>query len=260
MLALCSLASGSKGNAVLIVSGKSVVLLDDGLSYRTLEQRMSAVGLRPSDLCAVLLTHRHTDHVAGLGTLLKKHRLDIYTHDSNVGYLAGAAPAARFIPVWGADFFINDITVSPLGAQHDVHCFGYSFYCGGSKISVLTDSGTVKKEAAESLRDSHFVMLESNHDPNMLAENRSYPKALKDRIASPRGHLSNGAAADEAAHLAKSGVRHILLAHLSEQNNTPELALCAARAALDREGMEIGRDVFVDVATQHCPTKLYKVS
>lgn len=259
-LGICSLASGSKGNAILIFTDNTKILLDCGISGRELKSRLSIAGFNFSDIDAVLVTHRHSDHISGLPAMLNGSSIPVYSHGGNqseIGHRLGTGKNLIDIDEW--DFFIKDITVSPFSVPHDVHCFGYSFYSRGRKISVATDLGAMNVSILENIKDSDIVMLESNHDVETLKHNPDYPLKLKKRILSDKGHLSNDISAHTSAKIAACGVRQILLAHLSEHNNTPGIALSTVTDELINQGIAPGKDIYIDVALQTCVSKKYKI-
>lgn len=259
-LCICSLASGSKGNAILIFTDSTKLLLDCGISGRELKSRLADAGFNYSDIDAVLVTHRHSDHIGGLPTVLNGSSKPVYSYGGNQSELGHRLGTGKnLIDIDEFDFFIKDITVSPFIVPHDVHCFGYSFYSRGRKISVVTDLGAMNVSILENIKDSDIVMLESNHDVETLRQNPDYPIRLKKRILSDKGHLSNAVSAHTSSKIAMCGVRQILLAHLSEQNNTSELALSAVTDELVRQGITPGKDVYVDVALQTSISKIYKI-
>lgn len=227
-LKICSLTSGSKGNCIFIGSARTSLLLDAGVPLKRINASLEAIGeSMPSH---VLLSHTHSDHYAYVPALVREGAVLHYGRMTR-----------RFVDVPGeefcGDFCIGDITVSPFSVSHDVPCCGYSFYSEGSKVTVVTDLGFMPKATLEAISDSDAVLIESNYDPGMLDANPRYPAYLKARISGSRGHLSNAEAAECSAYLAGKGVKHILLGHLSEQNNTPELAVRSAEETLMKYGL-----------------------
>lgn len=239
MLRLTALYSGSKGNSYLIECGDSAILVDAGRSARAITTALAAAGVSPDKLSAVLLTHEHTDHVSALRVLSSKGDFPIYA----------AAPVLDAVCVTdeiyaraytmrpGEAFALGDVTVNSCAVPHDsAACLAYRFTDNdGACIAIATDMGRVTNETAALCAGCSGVVLESNHDPDMLRLG-SYPAQLKARIMSGRGHLSNWQCADFAAWLAESGSTAFALAHLSRENNTPTLATDAARQALDAAG------------------------
>lgn len=249
---LCVLASGSKGNATLISTEKTKILLDAGISCRAIEQKLKNIGHKAQELDAVLITHCHWDHISGIKTLVKKYNLAVYTYYQNYRYLASLLGSGKnIVELDGNDFFIKEVTVSPFELMHDIHCFGYSFYSCGKKITVMTDVGKITDSVKASAKDSNILMIESNHDMQKLLSNTRYPQTLKNRIISDQGHLSNDLCADALIELITQSGRQIVLAHLSQDNNTPELAYTITANALKSCGIQVGKDVKLCVASQY---------
>jgi phosphoribosyl 1,2-cyclic phosphodiesterase len=247
---LCSLASGSSGNALLVASAEARVLVDMGLSQRRVKSSLKAAGLAPEEVSAVLLTHTHTDHfsAAAVGFCLA-HHVPVYSAEENLRHLArhmagfrqlGAADLLR--PIDGAAVEIGDVTVESFDVPHDSHgrTLGFRLTLGPPRnrraVSVATDLGHMPADCLPAFIDADVVVLESNHDPDMLrSSGRPWP--LIERIAGPQGHLANEAAADALAEIVGRShpgrVGSVVLAHLSRDCNTPQLAL-EAQAHLAR--------------------------
>ena len=251
-----SISSGSKGNCIYIESRLARVLIDDGLSLTNLESRLESIDVDPHTIDAILLTHEHVDHLGGVKYFLKKHRnTKIYIPAYVKNY---AIPAILVLPegqiVWCAEseFFLKDISVSSFILPHDSKfCVGYSLSFAGKKISYATDLGVVSRETLDKLKGSDILFLESNHDENMLKQNPKYPAVTKKRILGPRGHISNISCGVALVELVPSGVKQVVLCHLSEENNTPQLAYNTIKSILKQHGIEEGKHVYVDVAFQH---------
>lgn len=230
-----SIASGSSGNCGLYRAAGTAILIDLGVSLRKITTGLAAVGLGLADLSAVLLTHEHIDHVKGLPMFLKKSRVPVFASRGTVEALArkDLQSAERLNAFDSGDtFWVRDVDVTSFATPHDAaDSVGYILAQGGSRFGFATDLGFVPRDAAELLRGCETVVLESNHDPHMLQVG-PYPYPLKMRVAGPAGHLSNPDCAVFAADLVKNGTRTIILAHLSEKNNIPVLALQQTRAAL----------------------------
>lgn len=264
-----SLGSGSSGNALLVEAGplaRTKLLVDAGLSTRTLTERLLHVGVHPSQLQAVLVTHEHSDHVIGLPTLLKRYPIAIITDTrtyeaikdgintgmwrTDSGALSsrkGDVPdswdtgettlaldnfLARTVSV-GEHCTVGDIQVTSFATSHDaVAPCGYLLQAGGCRVCIVTDTGEVTSAMLDSMQHADLLILESNHDRERLLSG-PYPYALKQRILSPTGHLSNDQAADAILRTWRSdGLRWLWLAHISRTNNTPTLALSSVRARL----------------------------
>lgn len=241
MLTLHTIASGSEGNCLLIRDDNTRLLVDAGVSCKRIKMALGQLNITADELDGILITHEHTDHVCGLATLVKKHRVPIYATvptGRQLAYrVAGIEPLLRQIA--GGDVFtVGSIRVSVFSTCHDASCsVGYRFDGEGS-IGVMTDTGYVTDAAAETLQGVEVMVLESNHDVQML-KTGPYPYHLKQRILSDEGHLSNDAAARFAYLLAESGTRDFVLAHLSKENNMPTLALQTVVAAVKRPGVTV---------------------
>ena len=251
-----SIASGSKGNCIYIESNLARILIDDGLSLTNLEDRLSSIDVDPCSIDAILLTHEHSDHIGGVKYFLKKHRnTKIYIPSYVKNYdipAVNALPEGQIVWYSSSDFFLKDIAVSSFILPHDSKfCVGYSLYMSGTKVSYATDLGVISKETLEALKGSDILYIESNHDENILRQNPKYPAVTKKRILGPRGHTSNISCAAALSVLVPSGVKQVILCHLSEENNTPELAYNTVKSFLHSKGIEEGKNVCVDVAFQH---------
>ncbi len=229
--------SGSKGNATLVEQGRTRLLVDCGFSVRELELRMARMGVAGESLTAILLTHEHGDHLGGAGALARKYKLPIWL-------TAGTARAAekrlgelpeRHILNCHARFAIGDLEVAPFPVPHDARepC-QFVFSDGDHRLGLLTDTGLTTTHIQRQLSGCDALILECNHDREML-RNGPYPPHLQQRIASALGHLSNEQAAAILQQLDTSALQHLVAAHLSETNNSPELAAAALSGALGCE-------------------------
>ena len=244
------LFSGSKGNCTLIQSGNVNILLDAGYSYKSILRALSERGLTPKDITAIVVTHEHTDHIAALPLWGKSCSTDIYAPAPIADYLRQRVYFSEVHEITGS-FAIGDVTVDVYECSHDARsCCGYRFSNGASSFACVTDTGGYTDQLIDFLSPCSAIMLESNHDVNMLIKGE-YSYVLKQRILSSFGHLSNAQAAEVVQKLAHSRVKTIILAHLSEKNNTKELAFNAAVEALSACGLVEGKDVTVYVADQY---------
>lgn len=232
-------ASSSAGNAALVCSGETRLLIDAGISCRRIEQSLGALSLRLSDLSAVLISHGHIDHVRGLATLQKKCAAPLYLSAAAGEALPLTAGRARFFSA-GEAFSIGSLRVLPFQTSHDAPgSVGFRIDGeDGASLATLTDSGIVTDEAFAAAAGAATLLLEANHDVSMLRAG-PYPYPLKQRILSERGHLSNDAAAAFAVEAVRAGTQEILLAHLSGENNTPQLAEYTVARALQAQGLRI---------------------
>jgi phosphoribosyl 1,2-cyclic phosphodiesterase len=254
----CVLASGSSGNATLVATPKTRILLDAGLSMRELGKRLAAVGEQLSEIDAILITHEHSDHVAGLPVLARNRnvRAVIYmTHLTAPTIDWGETPPPRLETFQaGAAFSIGDVEVQSFGIPHDAKDpVGFAFTAEGVRIGVATDLGYVPESVKFHLRRTDVLLLEANHDLDMLRVG-PYPWSVKQRVMSRVGHLSNLTMSDFLEHDLDAATVHLVLGHLSEQNNMPCLVTQAAKQALDARGA----DASLEIASQHRPSQVYR--
>lgn len=231
-----TLASSSAGNASLFSRGETHLLIDMGISCRRLCQSLAQAGLSPEALDGVVITHEHTDHIGGLATYIKKYRTPILCTPGTARQLAyrlaGVEALLRPLPL-GERAQAGEVCLTLLPTSHD--CRESAAVCldtPDGRVGYLTDTGYIPEETGRALLGAELLVLESNHDEQMLLSG-PYPYALKRRVLGPQGHLSNADAARYAAASVRAGTRTILLAHLSRENNTPPLALETVEAALE---------------------------
>ena len=251
---MCCLGSGSSGNCIYVASESTVILIDQGLPVKRVDGCLKALAAPAAP--SIIVTHSHADHICQIPAFVKKHGSAVYcTADVCRALNSRGVPENRLIRTEG-DFIIGDITVSPFAVSHDVPCVGYALYSGGCKVSVATDLGKTGDGLLDEMSDSDLVVIECNHDEDLVRSNPNYTEALKRRILSARGHLSNAACARAAVYLAERGVGQIILAHLSKENNYPELAESAVRAGLNAAGCDRVR---LEVAPPDRMTGLYEI-
>jgi phosphoribosyl 1,2-cyclic phosphodiesterase len=236
MIRFASLASGSGGNCLLAESGRTRVLLDCGLAPGETARRLARLGVAPGDVDAVLLTHEHGDHAGHAFAFAARHRIAVWLTYGTLRALEEErvpreGAAVRVIEAREA-FALGDFEVLPYTVPHDARePVQYVLSDGARRLGVLTDIGAATAHVAATLSGCDALVLECNHDADMLREG-PYPAWLKARIAGPFGHLSNAAAAELLAALDRSRLQHVVCAHLSERNNRPELARGALAAVL----------------------------
>ena len=226
------LGSGSKGNAAVVSSGDTHVLLDCGFRAGEAERRLEALGLRSDALSAIVVTHEHGDHIAGVDVLARRNRVPVYlSHGTHRSGRLKAGVDARLICAHSS-FAVGNLQITPYPVPHDARepC-QYTFSDGAWKLGVLSDAGHITQHITDTLADCDALALEFNHDSAMLARG-PYPPQLKARVGGGLGHLSNLQAAGLLQTLGAGKLQHVVLAHLSEQNNRPELARDAAAQAL----------------------------
>ncbi|MBE7002805.1 MAG: MBL fold metallo-hydrolase [Ruminococcaceae bacterium] len=248
-------ASSSSGNASLVRHDGAALLIDAGISARRIAQSLAAIGMTPDELDAVLITHAHSDHVAGIATLTKKYAVPIYASRGTARFLSCAAPVLRPLDA-PCTFELGPFTVRCFATSHDAEgSVDYRIDCADGSVGLLTDTGYVTDGAADTLLGVDTLLLEANHDVEMLRSG-PYPYHLKRRILGDFGHLSNDAAAEFALACVKSGTRDILLAHLSDENNTPERAEYAVARRLQAAGLPVR----LSVAPRSCVSDAHVVT
>lgn len=248
---IINLASGSKGNLTYLETDNTKILVDDGLSCQETVNRLSLLGVNPDDIDAIMVTHEHTDHTKGIDVFSKKFNKPVFAHEDVWlgldGQLKNVKQENR--KLFTGDFSFKELIIRPVEVPHDVKCYGFSFEENNKKISILTDLGHTNDKILQSISGSQLVYLEANYDRQRLYNSLKYPLSLKRRIDGPNGHLSNLASADAIERLVLSGTRQIVLSHLSEENNSPELAYQFICNELSKRGLKEGIDFKIDVAS-----------
>ncbi len=252
---VCAIASGSSGNCVYVGHEGKHLLVDAGISGKRIETALDSIGIPAKSIQGILITHEHSDHIQGIGVLARRHGIPLYgTAETLCGMLKGRTNIGRIPeellheirPGTAVDF--GGLTARAHSVSHDAaNPVCYTFEADGKKAAMVTDLGMYDRSILEAVADSEILYLESNHDVNMLMVG-SYPYYLKQRILGERGHLSNDAAAKLLCEVLHPGLRHVILAHLSKENNLPELAYETVRielqAAAEKRGIPMP-DLFV---------------
>lgn len=251
---VCPLASGSKGNSLFVSCNNSSILIDAGLSGVEIERRLSAVNLSPESLTGIIITHEHSDHVKGAGVLSRRFKLPVYITPKTYQACSGLGKIDDLVFFeCGKAFDIDNIRVSPFSISHDAQDpAGLTLEYNGHKIGIATDLGIVTSLVREHLKGSTLLYLESNHDPEMLI-NGPYPWHLKQRIKGRTGHLSNRDATHLVSELKTDRLQHVILAHLSEENNCPK------KAALEMSESLNASNIALHVAGPDQPGKVIKL-
>ena len=234
-----SIASGSSGNCIYTGTEESHVLIDAGISAKRIEQGLNEVGLKTSELDGICITHEHSDHVKGLGVLARKYEVPIYATEGTLDEIRkikglGEYPEELLHPILpDTEFSLGDLTIKPFHIDHDAaDPVAYRIQSGNKSVAVATDLGHFNQYTIDHLLDLDAVLLESNHDLRML-ETGPYPYYLKRRIMGDFGHLSNENAGRLLNCILSGRLKHILLGHLSKENNMPELAYETVRLEID---------------------------
>jgi len=259
---LCTIASGSSGNCALLRQGEAGVLIDAGISCRRIVTALRALGTDPERLSGVLITHEHTDHIAGLATLCKQLRVPVYTSPGTARALWGRIPALEDLVRTvepGEDFQVGPFWAESFPTSHDAaQSMGFSLAAGSRKAAVVTDLGHISDEVWDAVAGAHLVVCEANHDVEWLMSG-PYPYYLKRRITGDRGHLSNEAGAQLALHAVQNGARKVILAHLSAENDTPARARSVAEGILRGAGVDPERDIALTVAPRQELSEIFEV-
>lgn len=262
MMNFCSLYSGSSGNSLLVETENTKILVDAGVSSKKIEKALTSININPKDIDGILVTHEHSDHVQGLGTLSKKYDLPVFanqeTWDNMPKQTDKILDCNRKLFKITEEFMIGDLRVKPFSIPHDAaNPCGFNLFKEDKKISIATDIGHMNSSILKNLEESLFVMLEANYDPEVL-KCSAYPYILKSRIAGPTGHLSNEMAGKTISYLLKSGLKNVMLGHLSKESNFPELAY----KTVVEELMNVNYDeksLGISVASRDEPTKTIKI-
>lgn len=263
-LSFCSLASGSSGNCQFVESQTTKLLVDAGMSGKYIKTSLETINVSIYDINGILLTHEHADHISGLGVLMRRYKLPLYVTRKTWEVLSDKVGQVdeSLLHVFETidDILIGDIRVKGIKITHDaVDPLCYTFHHDGCKIGIATDLGAISDEVIEHFKDCDLLMIESNHDIEMLKVG-PYPMYLKRRILSEFGHLSN----EDAGHIAREliefgSVKNILLAHLSKENNFPDLAYETVKGIIENEGLIIGKDINLDLTYRDKVGKLYRI-
>jgi phosphoribosyl 1,2-cyclic phosphodiesterase len=250
-LRFCALASGSRGNALLVEHDDTLIMVDCGLPLRSLRQRLSAAGRSLDDINALLITHEHGDHTNGIGPLRRQRELPVFTSAGTAGVVKRIERYERLR--CGTEITIGSVKVEPFAVPHDARepC-QFVFDAGSVRLGILTDTGFATPIVRRKLENCDALAIEFNHDRSML-ENGSYPEAVKDRVGSRFGHLNNEQAGGLLSELVHPGLQWAVALHISERNNSPELVREAGARATGNSGVE-----FI-LAAQHEPTEWIEV-
>lgn len=251
------LGSGSKGNCTLVESGTTRILVDAGFSGKEIVKRLEMIARPPESLNAILVTHEHNDHINGVGVLSRRFGLPVFANPGTHGAAGNKVGklSARLEFQTGECFAVDGLQIHPFSVSHDtVDPVGFVFNDGSRRLGYCTDTGKITKLISHHLGRCHALILEANHDVEMLRQG-PYPLPLQQRVLSKKGHLSNIDAVDFALQLAENGLRYLVLAHLSEVNNHPDVV---TRAVEDILAGSLP-DLKVKLAHQQLPGELIAV-
>lgn len=235
---LCSLYSGSSGNSIYVGTDHTHILIDTGVSAKKIIEGLNNLSIKPEEISAILITHEHSDHISGLGVLLRKYGIPVYTTNKTIEAIShyknlGKVDMSLFHEIEPENsFVIQDLTIKPISTWHDAAdpvC--YTLTDGNKKVSIATDLGDFDEHIVDSLSEADAMLIEANHDIRML-EVGPYPYYLKQRILSKKGHLSNERGGQLIKSLLNDHIKGIYLGHLSKENNYPDLAFETVKSEL----------------------------
>jgi phosphoribosyl 1,2-cyclic phosphodiesterase len=257
------LASGSTGNASYIESGQARILVDAGLSGKQIEQRLKEIGVHPSSLTAILISHEHIDHVKGVGVLARRYHIPVYMNEATWHHLpssVGEIPEElKHIFETSSTLLLEDLKIESIPISHDAaEPMGFSFHQAEESMAIITDLGYVNQRIIDKVSGVDTLVWESNHDVEMLRFG-SYPWNIKRRILSDTGHLSNEDAGEALAEILRGVGENVYLAHLSKDNNLSELAHLTVKNILEDADFIVGKDVYLWETYPDRPTPLREV-
>lgn len=259
----CSLSSGSSGNCQYLETDNMKVLIDAGLSGKKTQELLASIDVDASEIDCILVTHEHSDHIKGVGILSRRFDIPIYANNNTWKSMKSDLGKLRDenIKIFDTNkaFELKDLGILPFRVSHDsAEPVGYSFFNKDKKVSILTDSGEVDEEMKKIIKNSNLLMIESNHDSNMLKMG-SYPWFLKRRVSGEFGHLSNEDAGNLISEVLNGKNENILLGHLSKENNFPELAHQTVANILNERGIDIHKDISLDLTFRDKTTRVYEI-
>lgn len=262
-LSFCSFSSGSSGNCYLVKTENTAVLIDAGISGKRIYEGLEATATPKEQLAALLITHEHADHTKSIRMIMKKEKsMKAYANAMTWEQIGGqVCEEQREIFETGDSFLIGDITVKTFRVSHDAaDPVGYTFSSGGKQVSIVTDTGCMSEEIISEIKDADILILEANHDIDMLKLGR-YPWFLKQRVLGEEGHLSNEAAGETILRLLSESdkERFVLLAHLSKENNFPEMAYQTVKNILEEADFYIGKHLKLNTITRDEVSLLYEI-
>ena len=257
----CSLSSGSSGNCQYIGTDRTRILIDAGFSGKRIEDLLSSIDICPTTIDYILVTHEHIDHVKGVGILSRRYDIPILANEKtwlSMDKIIGKIKDKNIkIIESDKDFQLEDLVIHPFKIFHDAaEPVGYCIYYKNIKISIITDTGRVNANMKNKIKGSSLYLMESNHDVKMLKEGK-YPRFLKKRVLSMEGHLSNIDAGLALSQVLSGNGEVVLLAHLSKENNIPSLAHQTVRECVEGYGIDVYRDIVLDLTYRDRATKVY---
>lgn len=262
MLKFCSLYSGSSGNCLFVDSNNTKLLIDCGTSGKKISTALASIDSSIEEIDAILVTHEHSDHIQSLGLLSSKYNIPVYANFETWNAMESQKKkiSESNINIFenDKDFILNDLTIHPFSTPHDAaNPCGFNIHNGKRKLSIATDLGHMNNKILDNLKDSSFLLLESNYDPEILKISK-YPYILKERIKGPNGHLSNSTAGKTISALIDKNLKYVMLGHLSKENNFPELAYQTVLNELMNSNIDTNT-ININVASRSMPSKLIEI-
>ena len=248
------LASGSKGNCTYIESNNTKILIDTGITFSRLKEMLLKIDVNINSLNGILISHTHKDHISGLSSILKKVNIPVFIKEEIKVEIEKISPYSE-IEIIDKTFYLGDFYIEVINASHDVPAFGFILNDEKSSLLYLTDTGYINRKYYELCRNKSIYVIESNHDEKMLMEGK-YPYILKQRVISDKGHLSNRTTGKFLSKVIGNDTKYVILAHLSEHNNLPELALQQVREELIDNNVNMNN---ILIAKQYEETEMVEI-
>ena len=259
----CPLVSGSSGNSTYICNGDTHILIDAGVSCKQIVEHIRQIGVEPEDIDAVFITHEHIDHIKGAGVLSRKYNIPVYATPGTwqgIGKQVGDFAPENVRYVYPDSMMVlGDLCVKPFAIPHDtIEPVAYCVFTESRKLTVATDIGWATPKVKENIYDSDVLLLESNHDLDML-KHGSYPWPLKQRIMGDRGHLSNVSAGEALGEIMSGRLKYVFLGHLSNENNEPHLAYETVDRILEDNNIKVGKHLDLDMASRYSNSRMIEL-
>ena len=248
------IASGSKGNSTFVESGNTRILIDAGVNYSRISKTLEEIDVDPLSLDGIIISHTHSDHIGGLSSVIKKLKIPVFIKEELYHDIKKVIPSEYIVLIENQNLSIGDLDNELINASHDVPAFGFIISDSKRKILYLTDTGYINRKYYEKLNNLDAYIIESNHDEKMLMDG-PYPYILKQRVISDRGHLSNRYTGRFLNKSIGNKTKYIVLAHISENNNTEELALEQVKEELKESGYKKK----IIIAKQHIDTEMVEI-
>ena len=260
-LKFCSLYSGSSGNCHYIKTENATIIVDAGLSGKRIQQEISNIGEDPKKIDAIFITHEHTDHIQGAGIMSRRLNIPIYANEKTWEAMSPCIGDVKShnIKLLDDSTQIGDLVIKSFDISHDsAHPVGYNIFYKNKKISLVTDTGCVNETIASSIMDSDLLLVESNHDEDMVLIG-PYPWPLKRRVLGEFGHMSNETAGHLISSVIKKGTEIVLLGHLSAENNFPQLAYKTVESILLENSIDVNPGICLDLTYRDKSSKVYEI-